>query len=62
MFDIVIPVGPNDKVIIENQLQFTKKNIMGYRNIYLICYDSSIIFDGCITIDEKIFPFTPDGF
>ena len=60
MFDIVIPVGPNDKAIIENQLQFTKKNIIGYRNIYLICYDPSIVFDGCITIDEKIFPFTKD--
>ena len=37
-FDIVIPVGPNDKTIIEEQIKFTKKNIIGYRNIYLICY------------------------
>ena len=57
-FDIVIPVGPNDKDIIFTQIEYTKKNIIGYRHIYLICYDPSINIDGCITIDEKIFPFT----
>lgn len=57
-FDIVIPVGPNDKDIIEKQITYTKKNIIGYRNIYIISYDPSIQFDDCITIDEKIFPFT----
>jgi hypothetical protein len=29
-FDIVIPIGPNDKEIIEKQIEFTKKNIIGY--------------------------------
>ena len=57
-FDIVIPVGPNDKNIIEKQIEYTKKNIIGYRNIYLICYDPNIKIDNCITINEKIFPFT----
>jgi hypothetical protein len=52
-FDIVIPVGPNDKNIIYKQIEYTKLNIIGYRNIYLICYDPSIKIDGCITIDEK---------
>ena len=56
-FDIVIPVGPNDKSIIEKQIKYTQKNIIGYRNIYLICYDPSIKIDGCITINENIFPF-----
>ena len=56
-FDIVIPVGPNDKSVIEEQIKYTKKNIIGYRNIYLICYDPSITIDGCITINENIFPF-----
>ena len=56
-FDIVIPVGPNDKSIIEEQIKYTQKNIIGYRNIYLICYDPSISVDGCITINENIFPF-----
>uniref|UniRef100_A0A6C0HLL0 Methyltransferase FkbM domain-containing protein n=1 Tax=viral metagenome TaxID=1070528 RepID=A0A6C0HLL0_9ZZZZ len=58
IFDIVIPIGPNDKDIIYQQIEYTKKNIIGYRNIYLICYDPTINIDGCITIDEKIFPFT----
>jgi FkbM family methyltransferase len=58
VFDVVIPVGPNDKDIVENQIKFTKKNILGYRHIYLICYDPNIVIDGCITVDEKIFPFS----
>jgi hypothetical protein len=59
-FDIVIPVGPNDKDIIFQQIEFTKQNIIGYRNIYLICYDPNILIDGCITINENIFPFSLD--
>ena len=58
LFDIVIPVGPHDKSILSKQIEFTKKNIIGYRNIYLICYDPTIIIEGCITIDENIFPFS----
>ena len=58
IFDIVICVGPNDKDTIYTQIEFTKKNIIGYRNIYLICYDPKIIIDGCITINENIFPFS----
>ena len=58
LFDIVIPVGPNDKLIIHKQIEHTKKNIIGYRNIYLICYDPTILIDGCITINENIFPFS----
>ena len=56
-FDIVIPVGPNDRTVIEQQTKYTQKNIIGYRNIYLICYDPSINIKGCITINENIFPF-----
>jgi FkbM family methyltransferase len=56
-FDIVIPVGPNDKSVIEEQIKHTKKYIIGYRNIFLICYDPLITIDGCITINENIFPF-----
>ena len=59
-FDIVIPVGQNDELVIEQQIKHTKKNIIGYRNIYLICYDPSITIDGCITINENIFPFNID--
>ena len=60
LFDIIIPIGPNDKSIIKQQIKYTKKNIIGYRNIYLICYDPSITIDGCITINENIFPFNID--
>jgi FkbM family methyltransferase len=60
LFDIVIPVGPEDREIIRKQIEFTKKNVIGYRNIYLLCYDPTIRIEGCITIDEKIFPFTID--
>ena len=58
LFDIVIPVGPNDKSIIQKQLEYTKKNVIGYRNIYLISYDPSFTIDGCIPIREDIFPFS----
>lgn len=57
VFDIVITVGPKDKSIIEQQIKYTQKNIIGYRNIYLISYDASIVIEGCITISENIFPF-----
>jgi Family of unknown function (DUF6492) len=57
LFDIVIPLGPNDIHSIHTMIQHTKKNIIGYRNIYLVSYDPTIKIDGCITIDESIFPF-----
>jgi len=60
LFDIVIPVGHNDKDIIKEQIEYTKKNIIGYRNIYLISYDAYLSIDGCITINENIFPFNID--
>jgi len=56
-FDIVICLGPNDVNIINLMIDYTKKNIIGYRNIYIISYDKNINIDGCITIDETIFPF-----
>ena len=59
-FDIVVIVGPNDIKTINKQIGYTKKNIINYRNIYLICYDDSLKIDGCITISEKTFPFSLD--
>lgn len=56
-FDIVILLGPNDVNQINRQLEYNKKNIIGYRNIYIIPYDPNIQFDGCITIPESMFPF-----
>ena len=77
MFDIVIPLGPNDTENIEKQISCTKKNVVGFRNIYIVkapsvhcgrCLPSTIErkasltplqiqIDGCIVIDESIFPF-----
>ena len=57
-FDIVIPVGPNDISVIENQITYTKKNVIGYRNIYIIHCDPTIKIEGCIIIPESIFPFS----
>jgi hypothetical protein len=57
LFDIIICVGPNDTDIIASMIPYTKKNIIGYRNIYLICANPTINIAGTIIIDEKIFPF-----
>jgi Family of unknown function (DUF6492) len=57
-FDVVILLGPNDKKIINDQIKHTKKNVIGFENIYIISCDPTIQIDGCITIDEKIFPFS----
>lgn len=59
-FDIVICVGPFDADFVKTQIQYTKQNIVGYRNIYLVCFDPTIKIEDCITIDEKTFPFTID--
>jgi hypothetical protein len=56
-FDIVIPAGPNDIQFINLQIEFTKKNIIDYRNIYIVSCNPDILVDGCITINENIFPF-----
>lgn len=58
LFDIVVPVGPNDLNVINEQIKYTKKNVIGYRNIYLVSSLSTLEIDGCITINENIFPFT----
>lgn len=54
-FDIVIPVGPNEEELIRSQIEYTRKHVVGYRNIYLICVNPDASIDGCITIDEKTF-------
>ena len=56
-FDIVIPLGPNELSRINEQIQHVKKNVVGYRNIYIISVEPNIIIDGCIIIDERIFEF-----
>jgi hypothetical protein len=58
LFDIVIPVGPNDIDVIHHQIEYTKKNIIGYRNIYIISSSKDLKVEGCIVYYENIFPFS----
>jgi len=59
MFDVVIPVGPNDIQHIHKHIQYTKQYIIGYRNIYIISCDPNLQVDDCIIIKESDnFPFT----
>ena len=60
LFDIVIPIGPNDINLCNKMIEYTKKNIIGYRNIYLISFDPKITYNDCITINENIFPFNKE--
>jgi hypothetical protein len=58
VFDIVIPVGPNDESVIERMIEHTKRNIVGYQNIYIISTNPDLVIDGCMTINDNWFPFT----
>jgi hypothetical protein len=58
LIDIVIPLGPNDIDVIKSTVSYAKQNIIGYRNIYIVCVDKNLVIDDCITIDERIFPFS----
>jgi hypothetical protein len=57
LIDIVIPLGPCDTELIKSTVSYAKQNIIGYRNIYIVSFDKNLVIDGCITIDERIFPF-----
>ena len=57
MFDIVIPLGPNEISRIHQQIKQVKENVIGYRNIYIVSFDPSIKMEDCITIDEKVYEF-----
>ena len=57
-FDIVL-TNISEKEI-QKQLEYVKKNVIGYRNIYLITSNKSIMLDGCIVINEEVFPFNRD--
>lgn len=57
-FDLVLPVGVNEIPIINDVVSLVKENINGYNKIFLVTNDKNLSIDGCITIDENIFPFT----
>jgi hypothetical protein len=57
LFDIVIPLGSNDVSIIREQLAYTKKNVIGFRNIYVVTNEKIDFDDNVIIIKEHFFPF-----
>lgn len=57
-FDIVVPIGPKDVSLANMMLEYTKTNVLGYRNIYLVSYDPEFSHENCITVNENKFPFT----
>jgi hypothetical protein len=59
LFDIVIPLGPNDYSKIDLMLEYTSKNIIGYRKIFVIAKDKKFNYD-VEFINEDIFPFNFD--
>lgn len=57
MFDIVIPVHSKDLERLSYQINYTKKNIIGYNNIYIVSNNTDNIIKDCILINEDVFPF-----
>jgi hypothetical protein len=56
-FDCIIPYGPNDWNIINSCIEYTRKNVINLRNIYVISYDKNFYHPLAITISEDLFPF-----
>ena len=42
MFDVVIPLGPNDVKYFGQQLEHTRKYVIGYRRIYIVAFDPGL--------------------
>jgi uncharacterized short protein YbdD (DUF466 family) len=57
MFDIVIPVGPKDYEVIKYVIEYAQKNIIAYRNTFLIS-EKDLSIPNTIFISESVFPFT----
>jgi len=57
-FDIIVPVGPNDIEHIHLQTSYCRKNIIGYRKIFIITPYKDLKVEGCTVIDESIYPFS----
>ena len=60
VFDIIISVGPNDAEFIKNTLTYAKRNIIDYRNIYLIggsAAAAAAAGENVFFVDECVFDF-----
>lgn len=60
IFDVVIPLGPNDQQHIVEHLAFTQANVVGCRRIFIVTRAKNLNLPGCTVIDETIFPFSFD--
>jgi len=58
LFDIVIPLGPNEVSRIQSQIEHVRKFVQGFRRIFIVSYDPSLVIEGCTVIREDSFPFT----
>ena len=69
MFDVVIPLGPNDVKRFGQQLEHTRKYVIGYRRIYVVAFDPEAITlsgtssndsidEQVIIVPESVFPFS----
>jgi hypothetical protein len=64
MFDVVVPLGPDDVERCIEALPFTQKNVVGYRRIHIVTQAQTIeklrskgIDPAVHLIDEAIYPF-----
>jgi len=58
VFDVVICVGPSDTKIIDKMVEYTNRNVIGKRNIYIVAgeyLDKNIIPKGCVFVNEGTF-------
>jgi len=58
MFDIVISLGPYDTNLHDLHISINSRNIVGYRNIYVITDWSGNLHKSCIKVPESVFPFS----
>lgn len=56
--DVVIPLGPHDTGVLHRQLEYTRKNIVGLRTLYVVsCITGLDLGPGVVIVDEAAFPF-----
>ena len=64
MYDIVLPLGPKDVDIFLKQIDYTKRNCIGHRNIYVVgaSWVEAMVksVPTIIFIKEEVFPFKLD--
>jgi hypothetical protein len=60
IFDVVVPLGPNDVARIDQQLEHVRRNVVGCRHIYVISSQPNWApadGRGVKVVDERVFPF-----